>query len=87
MSPNNESEILHLLKENNVILKKLRRNGIIDLWLRLIWYAVLIGLPFVLYFYILEPYFAVLGIPSEKLRLGIGGLPVFKIVQSIFGGK
>ena len=88
----NETEVMRILeentvlvRENNLILRRLRRNSVIDLWLRVVWYAILIGLPFVLYFYILAPYFDVLGISSEKIRLGIGQLPGVKIFQSMFG--
>ena len=45
-----------LTKENNEILKKLHRDAKIGLWLRITWYVVIIGLPFALYFYVLEPY-------------------------------
>ena len=94
MPPHNEGELVRLLeentalvRENNVILKKMRRNGLIDMWLRVIWYAFLIGLPFALYFYILEPYLARLGISSDQFRVAISKLPELKMFQSIFGGK
>jgi hypothetical protein len=94
MPPHTETEILRLLeentvlvKENNVLLKKLRRNGLIDIWLRVVWYAILIGLPFALYFYILEPYLRALGISSEKPQMGLDQFPAFKAFQSMFGGK
>lgn len=90
----NETEIIHrleentaLVRENNALLKKLRRNSIIEMWLRVVWYAILIGLPFALYFYILEPYFEVFGASSEKVRLGISEWPGLQFLQSMFGGK
>jgi len=80
-----EEEILRLLKENaelvrenNVLLKKLYRNEMIGLTLRVIWYAVLIGMPFALYFYILEPYFNAFGSNYETFRLGIAEIPGLK---------
>ena len=44
-----------LLKENNVLLHKIRRDAKIAMALRVIWFAILIGVPFVLYYYIVEP--------------------------------
>ena len=48
--------ILKLVKENNRLLRKMRRNAIIGNILRIIWWAVLIGLPIILYYYYLQPY-------------------------------
>ncbi len=44
-----------LLEENNALLRKIHRNGVLSFWLRVVWFAVIVGLPFALYFYILEP--------------------------------
>ena len=63
----------------------MRRNGVIDLWLRVVWYAILIGLPFALYFYILEPYLRAVGISSDKLHTGLERFPAFRSFQSLFG--
>lgn len=91
-----EGEILSLLKENtelvkenNVLLKKLYRNEMIGLTLRVIWYAVLIGMPFALYFYILEPYFNAFGSNYETFRLGIAEIPGLKGLELLFpsGGE
>lgn len=67
-----------LLKENNRILHKLYRNEVIGIVLRVVWYAILIGLPFALYFYILEPYFRAMGSNYEVFRAGINEVPGFK---------
>ncbi len=64
-----------LLEENNFLLKKIRRTGAIGFWFRIVWYLVLIGLPFALYFYILEPYFNALGSNYEVFKAGIGEIP------------
>ena len=48
--------ILKLVKENNRLLRKMRRNAIIGNILRIIWWSVLIGLPIILYYYFLQPY-------------------------------
>ncbi len=84
MSPDEQKELLRLTRENNVLLRKLRRNSIVELWLRLVWYALLIGLPFALYFYILEPYFEAFGGSYEQFRVGLEQLPGIKGFEAFF---
>lgn len=67
-----------LLKENNRLLHKIHRNGLYAFWLRILWYILLIGLPFALYFYVLEPYFAALGSSYEVFSAGIQEIPGWK---------
>lgn len=67
-----------LLEENNRLLKKIHRNGLWAFWIRVVWYLVLIGLPFALYFYVFEPYFTALGANYEVFRAGIGEIPGLK---------
>jgi len=67
-----------LLKENNELLKKIHRNGLIGFWFRIVWYTLLIGLPFALYFYVLEPYFTTLGASYETFSAGIQEIPGWK---------
>lgn len=67
-----------LLEENNKILKKIHRNGLIGFWLRMVWYGLLIGLPFALYFYVLEPYFTALGSSYETFQAGVQEIPGWK---------
>ena len=50
-----------LLEENNQILKKIHRNAVWGFWLRIAWYVILVGLPFALYYLVIEPYFEALG--------------------------
>lgn len=91
MSTEREDEIVHLLRENtalvrenNELLRKLRRSGIIEFWIRVVWYALLIGLPFAVYFYLLEPYFAAFGSSYEQFRIGMSEIPGFKVFQLMF---
>ena len=70
-----------LLAENNRLLKKMHRWNIFGVALRFVWYILLIGLPFALYFYILEPYFAVFGSSFETFQKGIGELPGIKSID------
>lgn len=67
-----------LLEENNTLLKKIHRNALWGFWIRIVWYVLLIGLPFALYFYLLEPYFAALGSSYETFSVGIQEIPGWK---------
>lgn len=90
MSTDNDShdrllrEHTELLRENNKLLRKLWRSEVVGIWLRIFWYALLIGLPFALYFYVFEPYFAAFGSSYEQFRLGIRELPGFKGIELFF---
>ncbi len=75
-----------LIKQNNKLLKKLHRNSVIELVLRVIWYGLLIGLPFAVYFYFLEPYFEAFGSNYELFRQGLGELPGLKGIENILPG-
>ncbi|MFT5036882.1 MAG: membrane protein insertase Oxa1/YidC/SpoIIIJ [Candidatus Azotimanducaceae bacterium] len=74
-----------LIEENNKLLKKLHRNAVWGFWMRIVWYAVLIGLPFALYFYVLEPYFTALGSDYEIFKAGMQELPGLKTLIGAFG--
>lgn len=67
-----------LLRENNKLLKKIHRNAVMSFWARIVWYVVLIGLPFAVYFYILEPYFTALGSNYEVFKAGVNEIPGLK---------
>lgn len=67
-----------LLQENNELLKKIHRNNLLSFWIRIAWYVVLIGLPFALYFYVLEPYFTAMGSNYEVFKAGINEIPGLK---------
>jgi hypothetical protein len=67
-----------LLEENQVLLKKMHRSAVWGMWIRIIWYVMLVGLPFALYFYILEPYFTVLGSSYEVFSTGMQEIPGWK---------
>ena len=87
MSQQDEKKIVSLLKENtavvqenNHLLKRMYRNAIIEMWLRVVWYAVLIGLPFALYFYILEPYRQTFEGVLEQLHVTVPGLEKLQVL-------
>lgn len=76
-------ENTELTKQNNILLKKMYRNDMIGIWLRVVWYAVLIGLPFALYFYVLQPYFEAFGSDYDLFRQGIGEIPGLKGLENL----
>ncbi len=83
-TPTNEhDEMLRLIRENNVLLKKIHRNETIGLWLRVVWYGVLVGLPFAVYFYFLEPYFDAFGANYDLFRQGMGEIPGLKGLEHL----
>jgi membrane protein required for beta-lactamase induction len=68
-------ENTELLKDNNRLLRKIHRNALIEFWVRIFWYVLLIGLPFALYFYVLEPYFTAMGSSYSTFSAGMQELP------------
>lgn len=76
-----------LIIENNQLLKKMNRRSIIGFWFRLLWTLFIIGLPFVLYFYVLEPYFESLGSSFEKFQSGLQEVPGWKQFYNTVGGN
>ncbi len=67
-----------LLAENNELLKKIHRNALVALWIRSMWAVVIIGLPFVVYFYVIEPYFNALGSSFSTFQAGLQEIPGWK---------
>jgi len=74
-----------LLEENNQLLKKLHRNARLTFWLRVTWYLLLIGFPFAVYFYVLEPYFAAFGSSYENFIDGLNELPGLRGIDQMLG--
>ncbi len=64
---------LELARENNKLLKKIRRNSVIANIMRLVWWAVIIGVPVFLYYYVLEPYLIELNNTYQELQMGVTG--------------
>lgn len=92
MSKNEEIELRKLLeetkelaKENNKMLRSVRRIGMIEFVMRIAWYLILVGIPFAVYFYVLEPYLAAIGISYSKLSEDVQALPVIKALGIILG--
>jgi hypothetical protein len=77
------NEMLRLLRENNQLLKKLYRHNVIGFTFRIIWYAILLGMPFALYFYVLGPYFDAFGANYEVFRKGMAEIPGLKGLENL----
>ncbi len=73
-----------LIKQNHEYLRKMYRNDMIGLTLRVVWYAILIGLPFALYFYVLQPYFDAFGANYDVFMQGMAEIPGLKGFDQIF---
>jgi uncharacterized membrane protein (DUF106 family) len=67
-----------LLKQNHELVRKMYRNDMIGITFRIVWFAILIGLPFAVYFYVLEPYFQAFGANYEIFRQGMAEIPGLK---------
>ena len=67
-----------LLEENNRLLKKIHRNGVMSFWVRLLWYFILIGVPFLVYFYVLHPYLSALGSSYQNFSGSVQEIPGWK---------
>jgi len=76
-----------LLEENNKLLKKIHRNATLSFWLRVLWYLLLIGFPFAIYFYVLEPYFAAFGASYENFIDGLNELPGLRGIEQLIDGE
>jgi hypothetical protein len=82
----NEQQTLHelmlenqrLLHENHQLLQKMNRRSVLGFWIRMLWFAFLLGLPFVLYYYVVEPYFTSLGSSFETFQEGLQEVPGWK---------
>lgn len=74
-----------LLADNNRILKLLYHYSIVGFVVKTISFAILIGLPFALYFYVLEPYFEAFGSSYETFMIGINEIPGLKGFEQFFG--
>lgn len=72
-----------LLQDNNKILHKLHRYEMINFWTKIFWYALLIGAPFALYYYLLEPYFETLGASYEIFSAGLHEIPGLKQLEEV----
>jgi hypothetical protein len=70
-----------LLQENNSMLRRLSRYQKATFIFTTVWYALLIGLPFALYYYVLGPYVEALGFTSADIK----AFPGYGQFETFFG--
>jgi len=76
--PDDETKVLlrrnlELARENNKLLKKIRRNSLIANIMRIVWWAVIIGIPVFLYYYVFQPYLVELSTSLQGIQDGVTG--------------
>ena len=76
-----------LLSENNMLLHKMYRTAWWSMMLRIFWFFVIIGAPFIVYYYIVEPYFTTLGSSFETFEAGLQEVPGWKQFYEAMGGE
>lgn len=76
-----------LLTENNQLLQKINRRSVVSFWFRVMWFLIIIGAPFLLYFYIIEPYFTSLGSSFQTFQQGLQEVPGWKQFYQAVSGK
>tara|TARA_B100000508_G_scaffold140487_1_gene141717 strand:+ start:3619 stop:3924 length:306 start_codon:yes stop_codon:yes gene_type:complete len=90
-----ENQLLHelmienqrLLAENNKILRQIKKATIWSFWIRFAWFLILIGAPFVLYYFVVEPYFDALGSSFETFTAGLQEVPGWKQFYGAVSGN
>ncbi len=80
------SENKRLLSENNVLLKKMYRTAWWSFMFRITWFFIIIGAPFVVYYYLVEPYFTTLGSSFETFESGLQEVPGWKQFYDAMSG-
>lgn len=75
-----------LLEENYALLKRLYQYGVMTFWLRILWYLFLVVVPFILYFYVLQPYIAQLNMSYREFSASVEHIPGWKEVLDAFNG-
>lgn len=81
------AENKRLLLENNHLLKKLYRAAWWSFAFRVVWFMLLIGAPFVVYYYLVEPYFTSFGSSFDTFEAGLQEVPGWKQFYEAMGGR
>jgi len=63
-----------LLRENNKLLKKMRRAAIFGFWSKILFYVILIGVPYLIYRYYLQEPFDEIQNTYEELKNNVAEL-------------
>lgn len=62
-----------LLTENNKLLRKMRRDAVVGFIFRILWLAIIFGLPFYFYFYFIQPNLGSIQEQASLLKQLTGG--------------
>lgn len=68
-------ENLKVSKDTHALLEKMHRMDLYTFWMKFLWFAIIIGLPFVIFYFFLGPYLEALGIYSEEFEAALKNLP------------
>ena len=92
--PGEHQEIKQLLEENLAwekknyeLLEKMHKYHVYTFWMKFVWFAIVIGLPFIFFYVFMQPYLALLGVSGtdvESLLKDLPGVinsPMGKIMQ------
>jgi hypothetical protein len=66
-------ENLKVVKQNHEILEKIHKVYMYTLWMKVLWFAIIVGVPFILYYFLIEPYLMAAGIYTEQIRDALKG--------------
>ena len=76
-----------LIAENNEMLRRMNRMQWWSFAFRIFWFLMLIGAPFLVYYWLLEPYFTTLGSSFDTFQAGLQEVPGWKQFYSAMGGE
>lgn len=74
-----------LLQDNNRLMRKLNRRQNATLVVTMIWYGLLIGLPFAVYYYFVGPYIESWGLSGSDYGASLRELPGYQQFEAFFG--
>lgn len=78
---------LELTQENNALLRKMRRSAIYGNILKVVWLAIIIGLPVYIYYAFLQPYVGQLLEVYSGVETGAGEIRTFLERLPLIGDK
>lgn len=67
-----------LVSENNRLLRSLIRRQRVSFWFRMASLLIFLGAPFLVYYYVLQPYFQTFGSSFETFQQGLQEMPGWK---------
>lgn len=60
-------ENLKVVKANHELLEKMHKIHIYTFWMKALWFGVIIGVPFLVYYAILQPYLQAFGLQGDQI--------------------